>query len=154
MHQVQHRWRTGNSLKDLGVIGGGGIQIRVFHRHRVNLVGRQRRVGQKAFAQMREVSVGIASGRNAFVHLHDVEVFPGNRFVGERAEHLPRCLASADGHDEPAARRHRRTRLGCDEASCGLRHRRRFGKYFNPHGRVVKSVCHFHLPVTADEIVR
>ena len=78
----------------------------------MDLPGRQRGVRKQAFAQVREVAVGIARRSHAFVHLHDVDGLPGNVLAGERAQHDPRRMPAADGHDEATPRGDRRPRVG------------------------------------------
>src|SRR5882724_7750805 len=56
---------------------------------------------------MSEISVRVARRRNAFIYLRDMNILPGNFFIGEGAKHLPRSAAAAYGHDETPARRNR-----------------------------------------------
>ncbi len=73
------------------VLLGGGFEWRhppAWHRS----VGRQRSMLQQAGAQVRQVAVGIARGRNALVDLKDMNVGPGHIFVGQLAQHDPRGL--------------------------------------------------------------
>ena len=58
---------------------------------------------QQALPQMSEVSVRVAGGRHAFVHLQQVNVLPRHVFIRQRTQHHPRRVAAADRHDEAAA---------------------------------------------------
>ena len=58
---------------------------------------------EQALAQVCEVPFGITSGRNALVHLHHVNALPWDVFPGERAQHLPWSVATADRHDKTPA---------------------------------------------------
>src|SRR5919108_2515725 len=88
---------------------------------------------KQALAQVGEVSVRVSRWGHALVHLHDTYVPPGDLFVGQRTQHLPRRMATADGDDETAARRHGRPRLRRDDPGSLLGHRTGISKDCNLH---------------------
>jgi len=98
-------------------------------------------VREQTFAQVRQVAVGIAGGRDAFVHLHDVDIGPRNSFVGQRAQHLPWRAATAHGHDKFPAHRDRRARFSGDNFCGGNCHGFGVGKDFYFHA---KECCQVH----------
>ena len=53
--------------------------------------------------QVREIAVRVARRRNAFVHLHDVQVRPRNIFVGQVTQHDPWSVTAAESHIEMPA---------------------------------------------------
>ena len=91
-------------------------------------------MGEQALAQVGEVPVGVSGRRHALVHLDDMHAGPWHLFIGQRPQHLPRGVPSADGHDEATARGHGRARLRGGE--CGARSRDRIGigQHLDPHG--------------------
>src|SRR5262245_31370342 len=59
--------------------------------------------------------------RDALIDLDDMHVGPRQLLIGELAQHLPRGVTSADGHDEATARGNGPTRLlgsKCRAGSC------------------------------------
>ena len=77
----------------------------------MDLFRAQRGVREQAVAQMGEIAVRISRGGHALVHLQHVHALPGNVLGREGAQHQPGCVPAADGHDEAAARGHRRPGL-------------------------------------------
>ena len=115
MNEIEHRRRACHVPQRQGVLLGRAIEIRCFDRHRVDVIGEQRRMIEQAFAQMREVSVRIACRRYPLVHLNDMHLLPGELLVGQCAQHQPRRAAAADRHDEAPARSNGRARVGGDD---------------------------------------
>src|SRR5580704_5107737 len=70
---------------------------------------------QQTFAQMSEISVGIAFRRDSFVHLNDMHTLPRHIFFSEIAKHDPRGFAATHCHDKFAASRNRVSRFFSDE---------------------------------------
>src|SRR5262245_55232580 len=70
---------------------------------------------------MREIAIGIASWRDALIHLDDVHALPGHFLLRQRAQHDPRRVPSAHGDHEAPVRRHSVASFGGDES------RSRFG---------------------------
>src|SRR6516165_10889866 len=59
--------------------------------------------------------------------------FPGYVLIRQIAQHLPRRMAPADGHDEPATRRHDLPRFGGNDLGSLAGNRLGIGKNFNLH---------------------
>ena len=85
MHEVEHRRRAGKLAQRRAVRRGRGLEVRRLDRHRVDLVGAQRRVIEQALAQVREIAVRIAGRRDALVHLQDVHASHGTSCSRARA---------------------------------------------------------------------
>ncbi len=115
MDEVEDNRRTGYLLQSQGIAPGRGIQIRCFHRHGIHLLRAYRSVVEQAFSQMRQVPVVALSGCDALVHLHQMQSFPRNILVRQRAQHEPWSLAAAKRCDKATARSHGRTSVGCDQ---------------------------------------
>jgi len=98
-------------------------------------------MGEKALAQVGEVSVGISGRRHPFVHLDDVHTGPWHLFIGQRMQHLPWGVPSAEGHDEAAAHGHARARLRGGEGGTLARDRVRISERFDPHGDFTVGFC-------------
>src|ERR1700745_1416391 len=70
---------------------------------------------------MGEIAVFVSSGRNALIHLHDMDLLPWDVFFGQRPHHDPRTAASANGHHKtiplsysfPSFSRNRSCRSSC-----------------------------------------
>jgi hypothetical protein len=88
---------------------------------------------KQAFIQVRKVSVRMSRRGDALVHLHHIYVLPGNIFVCEGTQHLPRSVAATDGDDKTAARIHCRASLRSYELSSLSRYCIGIGEYFNLH---------------------
>src|SRR5262245_1261548 len=88
---------------------------------------------EQAVAQVGEVPVGISGRSNAFVYLHHMHESPGYVLIGQSAHHLPRRMAPADGHDEPATRRDDRPRFGGNDRGSLPGNRLGIGQSFNLH---------------------
>src|SRR6516164_7613135 len=88
---------------------------------------------EQTVAQVSEVPVRISGRSNAFVYLHHMHGFPGNILIRQSAQHLPRRMAAADGHDEPATCRHGRPRFGGNDLGSLAGNRLGIGKNFNLH---------------------
>ena len=56
------------------IVANDPVEIGRFDRHGMDMIGQEWRMIEQAFAQMREVAVGIAGRRDPLVHLHDVHV--------------------------------------------------------------------------------
>jgi len=111
----------------------GGPQIARFDRHGVNLIGIERRTGQKTLENVREVPVRIAGRRHALIHLNDVHCAPWQLSGGKAAQHNPRCTSAAQSHDEQAAGRDRFPRVIHYEGRGSFGSRFGVGKYFDVH---------------------
>src|SRR6266542_1871242 len=92
---------------------------------------------KQALIQVREVSVRVSRRGDALVHLHHVYAFPGNIFVCQGTQHLPRCVASADRDNETAARLHCRASLRSDNLGALLCDCIGIGKHFNLHWQLL-----------------
>ena len=88
---------------------------------------------EQTLTQVGEVTVGITSRGDAFVHLEQMDRFPGHIFVSKRPQHLPWCVTTADGHYERAARGHGCPRLSRDDFGRLPGNRISIVKYFNSH---------------------
>ena len=115
MNEVEHGRRARHLLQRLGILLGRTIEVGCLDRHRMDVVGAQRRMIEQAFAQMREVSVRIGRRRHPLVHLNHMHVLPGELLVGQCAQHHPRRAAAAHRHDEAPARGNGRARVGGDD---------------------------------------
>ena len=76
VHEIEHRRRPGVGAKHGRIASCRCTKIRLFDRHRVNLLGAQRHVGEQALVQLREIARGITQRRHSFVDLEDVHAFP------------------------------------------------------------------------------
>src|SRR6516162_2177931 len=88
---------------------------------------------EQTVPQVGQVPVGISGRSNAFIDLHNMHGFPGYVLIRQGAQHLPRRMTAADGHDEPAARRHGRVRQGGNDLGSLAGNRIGIGKNFNLH---------------------
>ena len=95
----------------------------------MDLLGAQRGMLKQALAQVGEVSIRVSRRGHALVHLHDMHALPGDLFVCQGTQHLPRGVAAADGHDETAARRHSCPSLRGDDRGSLLGDRIGISKY-------------------------
>src|SRR2546422_608859 len=95
---------------------------------------------KQALIQVREVSVRVSRRGDALVHLHHVYAFPGNIFVYQGPQHLPRCVAAADRDNETAARLDCRASLRSDNLGTLLRDRIGIGKYLNLHWQLLRRL--------------
>src|SRR4029453_18147703 len=100
----------------------------------MDLLGSQRRMLEQAFTQVTEISICVSCRRYAFVNLHDVHAFPRHLFVCQGAQHLPRGMTTAHGHNEAAAGSNSRSSFRGDNLGSLPCHRVRIGKYLNVHG--------------------
>ncbi|HVS40447.1 MAG TPA: hypothetical protein VMS17_33120 [Gemmataceae bacterium] len=71
---------------------------------------------------------------DAFVHLNDLHVFPGDRFVGQVAQHQPRRAPAAHGDHEATAKGDGVARRGRHHGGGPSSRRIRVGEYFDLHG--------------------
>jgi hypothetical protein len=110
MNEVEHRRRARHLLQCAGVLLGRAFKLPRFDRHRMDVIGCERRMIEQAVAQMREVTVRIAHGGNALVDLKHVHLTPGKRVGRQCAQHQPGRAAAAHRHEEASARCHRRAR--------------------------------------------
>lgn len=69
---------------------------------------------------------------------------PGQRLIGERAQHLPRGVAAADRHDEATPRRDGGTRLPGGEYRARSPHLVRVGERLDPHDELTIGFSHPH----------
>ena len=97
------RRRPGNVAQRRVVLYGRERQVRPRHRHLVDVGIRRRRATEQALAQVREVPVGVAIRRDAFVDLHDMNCRPRQVQGRQLAQHDPRGAAAADGEHESTA---------------------------------------------------
>ena len=72
---------------------------------------------EQTFAQVGEISIRIAVGSHALIHLKNMHARPGNIFARQRAQHDPGCVATAHRESKTAARGNRGTGLGGDRRS-------------------------------------
>jgi hypothetical protein len=82
MDEVEHRRGACHVPQRRGILLGGAGEIGCFDRHRVHVIGGERRMLKQALAQMHEVAIGIAGRSNPLVHLEDVRLLPGNFLRG------------------------------------------------------------------------
>ena len=141
MSEIEHGRRAGDVLERRGVLDARGFEISRFHRHGMNLLGAKRAMRKQAFAQVREVPVGMSRRRHPFVHLHDVHVGPGHLFVGQGAQHRPWRMTAADRHDEATTRGDGRPRLPRCECGGRSRHRIGIGQRIDPHDDLTVGFC-------------
>ena len=134
MHEVQHRRRAGDLLKNLRVARRCGLEIGGFHWHGMDLLGAQGGVREQALAQMREIAVGVSGGGHALVDLQHVHAAPGQLLLGQVAQHFPRRVAAAHGEDEAAARGHGHPGLRSDEGGSRPGDRIGIGEHVDLHG--------------------
>jgi hypothetical protein len=134
MREIEHRRRSGNLLKGVGVSLGRTFNIRFFHRHGVDLHCGQRCMFEQTLSQLRQVPIGGAGGRYPFVDLHYVHRFPRYSLVRQGAQHLPRRVATADRHYEATTCGHRGARLGCNHLGGLLGDGIGIGKDFGLYG--------------------
>jgi hypothetical protein len=123
---------AGDVAESRGVLRRRRIEIRGFDRHRVNLFGRNRRLCE-AFAEVREVAVGVAFGRAALIDLNDVDGAPRETHVRQRAQHHPRRMAAAYCHRESAAGGDGLSRLDSDQGRGSSSDRFGIVKNFDSH---------------------
>ena len=133
MHEVEHRRRAGHRGERRRVACRRDAEIRELDRHRVDLLRRQRRAVEQALAEVRQVAVGVAGGRDALVHLEEVHARPRHVLARERAQHQPRRAAAAHGEGEAPARRDRGAGLRGDDRGPPRGHRVGVGEDFELH---------------------
>jgi hypothetical protein len=68
-------------------VPGRDREVRVFHRHRVDLLQAQPPVLERALAQVREIAVGVCLGRDALVRLEYMHVLPWDVQASNGAQH-------------------------------------------------------------------
>ena len=90
---------------------------------------------EQTLTQVGEVTVGITSRGDAFVHLHQMHTIPRHIFASKRPQHLPRCVTATDGHYETAARGHGFPRLSRDDFGRLPGNRLSIVKYLDPHNK-------------------
>jgi hypothetical protein len=73
---------------------------------------------------------------DTFVHLSQVDIGPWDLVLGQIAEHDPRGMSAADGHDKAPARCHSCLRVGGDDVGGLARHLVCICKYFNLHENI------------------
>ena len=131
MDQIEHRRRSSDLPESRGVLRGRGLEVRRLHRHIVDLLGGQRRMIEKAFAQVSEIPVPISGGSDALVDLHHMD--SGPRYVrgSQRAQHHPRCVTTAHGHNKTTSRGDCRPCVVRNDCRGALRDRVGGVKYFN-----------------------
>ncbi len=139
VNEIEHQRRAADGAESGGVLQGGHVQVRRVHRHGIDLRGRDGRMIQQAFAQVREIAVGMSRRGHALIDLYEVHMRPGHIFAGEHAQHQPRGVAAADGHDEAAAIGDGGPRLLGNQAGGFLSNRIGIGQHFNLHVRL--SLC-------------
>src|SRR6516225_4117361 len=66
----------------------------------MDLLGTQRNAIEQAVAQVSPIAIRVPVGCNALIDLHQMQSIPRNVFIGQRAEHDPRRVTTADGQDE------------------------------------------------------
>ena len=128
VNEIEHRRRAGDLAESPRILRGCRFQVGRFDRHGVDLFRTQWRVSSRLSRRCVRFLSGSSRGRNSFVHLHHVNGIPGNIFSGQIAEHDPRGVAAADGHDKSAARCDRlrasaamnRGGLLCDQVGIGI----------------------------------
>jgi hypothetical protein len=135
MNEIEDHRRAGDLVKSLCVPLGGGLQIRRFHEHGMDLLGPERDGIKQAGLQMGEISIRVARGSHPLVHLNYVHSLPGNCFACQRTQHDPRSAPATYGHDEAAPQFGRRTRIRSDESRSPSRNRFSISEYFNFQGR-------------------
>jgi hypothetical protein len=91
-------------------------------------------VFEQALVKMRQVAVGIAGGRDAFIHLKNLDVFPGHRFLRKIAEHHPGRPSTAHGERELTTLGHGFPGRGGDPLGGSVGDGVRIGKDFELHG--------------------
>src|SRR5262245_46438888 len=88
---------------------------------------------KQAFTQVSEVPVRVSRWGHTLIHLHHMHVLPRDLSACQGAQHLPRGVAAADGHDETATHGYGRPRLGGDDRRSLLGNRLGLSKYVNFH---------------------
>src|SRR5262245_11161771 len=137
--QVEFRRGSGDLLESLCVGGCRSFQVRRFHRHLVNLPGRNRCVIKKTFAQMGKIPVGISWRCHALVDLDNMDSLPRNSGFGQFAQHEPRCTAAAHCDNKSPVAVHCQPGVFSDDCGRSLGHRLSGVHYFNLH-----LGCGFH----------
>src|SRR5258706_16445769 len=74
--EIEYRLRSGELPQSFRVLRGRSLQIGKLPWHGANLFRGQRRVIEKALAQMREIPVGMPGGSNPLVDLNDMNCGP------------------------------------------------------------------------------
>src|SRR5271165_1154306 len=69
----------------------------------MQMSSRDRGMTEKAFPQIREVSVRVSGRRHTFIDLKDMNLVPGHIVVRERAQHHPRRVSPAESGRELTA---------------------------------------------------
>src|SRR5260221_6122230 len=101
MNEVEYRWDASYICKYCRVLLRRCFQIGRFHRHGVNLFGRQRDMLEQAFAQMGKIAIRMSGWSDPFVDLYNVNLIPRDILFGQSAEHDPRGVAAADRDERP-----------------------------------------------------
>ena len=122
VHEIEHGRRPGDGAEHGRIASGRRIEIRLFDRHRVNLLGAQRHVGEQAFVQLREIARGITRRRHALVDLEDVHAFPRHGHVRKNPQHHPGRAAAADREVEASTLGDAAASLGRDDFGRRVRH--------------------------------
>src|SRR5437588_12468847 len=115
MDEVEHRRRSGKLPERLGILCGGSIQIWRLDGHVMDLLGKERTMIEKAFAQVREIPVRITVGSDTLIDLEYVHGRPRHLCGSQGAQHQPRCLATAYGHNKAAVRGDGRSCICCND---------------------------------------
>ena len=76
VNKIEHRRHASDRAQRCGIACGCRVEVRRLHRHRVDLLRTQRGALEQTFAQVREVAVEVAFGRDALVHLQHVHPLP------------------------------------------------------------------------------
>jgi hypothetical protein len=141
MNEIEHDRVASELSERLRVPRACPFQIGRFHRHGVNLLGTQRTVREQALAQVREVAVRVPGRGYALVDLNHVHKGPWHFFIGQRPQHRPGGTATAEGHDEAAARGDGLAGLLGRERGAGARDRIGVGQRLDSHGVLTTGFC-------------
>src|SRR5258706_16105100 len=89
---------------------------------------------EKAFAQVSEIPVRMSRGSNALIDLYYLDGRPRHVRTSQRAQHQPRCVAAAHGHNESTSRGHSRSGFFSDDLRTSFRRRVAALEHFHVHG--------------------
>src|SRR4030095_7554042 len=74
MREIEYDRRSRDLAEGQGITFAGRLQIRRFHRHRMNVLGDERTVREQTLAEVSEVAIGIALRRDAHVDLQHMSI--------------------------------------------------------------------------------
>lgn len=76
LNDIKHWGITGNCGERYRIVGRRQFEIRIFHRHGMNLIQWNGCSAQQPLSQLGQIACRIIVGRNALIHLKDMQCVP------------------------------------------------------------------------------